>query len=169
MNRFPSSKPVRLRSLGLGLALLFGVAASGCRHPGPAATRVAVLHPRDSAAITGLIQDQAAAWNRGDIEAFMAAYEKTDALRFASGGNVTRGWTATLERYRKGYPDQAAMGSLTFSDLEITPLGPDGAVVFGRWRLVREQDSPNGLFTLTWRRGPDGWRILQDHTSAAAM
>lgn len=96
----------------------------------------------------------------------MAAYERTDALRFASGANVTRGWTATLERYRKGYPDRAAMGSLTFSDLEITPLGPDGAVVFGRWRLVREKDSPNGLFTLTWRRGPEGWRILQDHTSA---
>jgi ketosteroid isomerase-like protein len=122
----------------------------------------------EAAAITALLQAQDAAWNRGDIEGFMSAYEPSEALRFASGGDVTRGWKATLERYRKGYPDSAAMGTLTFSDLEITPMGSDGAVVFGRWRLVREKDSPSGLFTLTLRRGPDGWRILQDHTSSAA-
>ncbi len=152
------------RPLGLFLPILLSVAVAGCRTPAPESP----FPGSGIAAITETLRKQAAAWNRGDIEGFMSAYEPSEALRFASGGDVTRGWKATLERYRKGYPDSAAMGTLTFSDLEITPMGSDGAVVFGRWRLVREKDSPNGLFTLTLRRGPDGWRILQDHTSSAA-
>lgn len=152
------------RPLGLLLPILLSVAMAGCRTAAPESP----FPGSGIAAITETLRKQAAAWNRGDIEGFMSAYEPSEALRFASGGDVTRGWKATLERYRKGYPDSAAMGTLTFSDLEITPMGSDGAVVFGRWRLVREKDSPNGLFTLTLRRGPDGWRILQDHTSSAA-
>lgn len=152
------------RPLGLLLPILLCVAVAGCRTAAPGSA----FPGSGIAAITETLKKQAAAWNRGDIEAFMSAYEPSEALRFASGGDVTRGWKATLERYRKGYPDSAAMGTLTFSDLEITPMGSDGAVVFGRWRLVREKDSPSGLFTLTLRRGPDGWRILQDHTSSAA-
>lgn len=119
------------------------------------------------AEITRLLTEQSAAWNRGDIPAFMAGYWKSSELRFASGGNVTRGWQPTLERYQKSYPDKATMGQLAFTELEITPLGPDAANAFGRWRLKREKDSPNGLFTLTLRRFPEGWRIIQDHTSSA--
>ncbi len=118
-------------------------------------------------AITRLLNEQSAAWNRGDIPAFMSGYWKSPELRFASGGNVTRGWQPTLERYQKSYPDKATMGQLAFTELEITALGPDAANAFGRWRLTREKDSPNGLFTLTLRRFPEGWRIIQDHTSSA--
>lgn len=119
------------------------------------------------AEITRVLTEQSAAWNRGDIPAFMSGYWKSPELRFASGGNVTRGWQPTLERYQKSYPDKATMGQLAFTELEITPLGPDAANAFGRWRLTREKDSPNGLFTLTLRRFPEGWRIIQDHTSSA--
>lgn len=117
--------------------------------------------------ITQLIQDQAAAWNRGDIDGFMAGYESSDTLRFASGGNITRGWKPTLDRYKTRYPDRAAMGTLIFSDLEITILAKDAAVVFGRWKLERANDKPDGLFTLTFRKGDSGWRIIHDHTSSA--
>jgi len=116
--------------------------------------------------IDTVLTEQSAAWNRGDIDGFMAHYWKSDELRFASGGNVTRGWQPTLERYRKGYPGRAAMGKLEFSDLEITELSPDAVVVFGRWRLMRESDAPHGLFTLTFRRIGDAWLIIQDHTSS---
>jgi ketosteroid isomerase-like protein len=118
-------------------------------------------------AITRLLTEQSAAWNRGDIPAFMAGYWNSPELRFASGGKVTRGWQPTLERYQKSYPNKAMMGQLAFTELDITPLGTDTANAFGRWRLTREKDSPNGLFTLTLRRFPEGWRIIQDHTSAA--
>jgi uncharacterized protein (TIGR02246 family) len=123
-----------------------------------------------AAAITVLLEQQAAAWNRGDIDGFMSAYAKTDDLRFASGGKVTYGWQATRDGYKKRYPDKAAMGTLTFSDLTITALAPDAALAFGRWKLTLENQSatPNGLFTLTLKKTAEGWRIIQDHTSSAA-
>ncbi|HUR59220.1 MAG TPA: nuclear transport factor 2 family protein [Opitutaceae bacterium] len=116
--------------------------------------------------ITALLTTQSAAWNRGDLEGFMAAYAKTDDLRFASGGNVTYGWQATLDRYRKNYPDKAAMGTLAFTELAISELAPDAALAFGRWQLTRAQDTPSGLFTLTLKKTAAGWRIIQDHTSS---
>lgn len=96
----------------------------------------------------------------------MQGYAQSDSLRFASGANVQRGWKAALERYKKSYPNKAAMGTLTFSDLEITTLAPDAALVLGRWKLHREKDEPEGLFTLVFRYTASGWRILHDHTSA---
>lgn len=125
--------------------------------------------PAESA-IRAVLTAQAAAWNAGDIDGFMAGYARTPELRFASGGEVTRGWQETLDRYRHRYPDRAAMGTLVFSDLEVSVLAPDAAVVFGRWRLRTAPGSePSGLFTLVWRRALDGsWRIVADHTSAAA-
>ncbi len=117
--------------------------------------------------ISAILLAQADAWNRGDLQAFMATYVPTDELRFASGGTVTYGWKATQDRYRRSYPDKAAMGTLTFSDLVITELAADAALAFGRWKLTREKDTPNGLFTLTLKKTPAGWRIIQDHTSSA--
>jgi len=116
--------------------------------------------------IAALLTTQTAAWNRGDIEGFMQGYAQTDALRFASGGTVTLGWRATLERYQKRYPDRATMGRLEFSKIEITELAPDAAIAFGQWKLAREKDAPRGLFTLTLKKTPAGWRIIQDHTSS---
>jgi ketosteroid isomerase-like protein len=117
--------------------------------------------------VTALLTAQAAAWNRADLAGFMQGYAPTDALRFASGGSITRGWRATLENYRKAYPDKAAMGTLAFSDLEITELAPDAAIAFGRWKLTHAATTSHGLFTLTLRKTPAGWRIIHDHTSDA--
>lgn len=118
--------------------------------------------------ITALLDTQVRAWNRGDIDAFMQAYAPIDDLRFASGDTVTYGWRATLERYKSHYPDRATMGTLAFSELAITELSPDAALAFGRWQLTRAADQPHGRFTLTLRKTSAGWRIIQDHTSAAA-
>ncbi len=124
--------------------------------------------PAAKAEILQILQAQAAAWNRGDLDAFMQTYAPVSDLRFASGGSVTYGWQPTLERYKQRYPDRAAMGVLAFSDLAVTVLSPDAALVFGRWQLTRAADAPHGLFTLLVRRTPAGWRIFADHTSVAA-
>lgn len=121
-----------------------------------------------TASIRLILQTQADAWNRGDLDAFMQTYAPVDDLRFASGGNVTYGWKPTLERYRQRYPDRAAMGTLAFSELTVTELSPDAALVFGHWQLTRTHDQPHGLFTLLVRRTPDGWKIFSDHTSSAS-
>jgi ketosteroid isomerase-like protein len=115
-----------------------------------------------------VLDEQVKDWNEGNIEKFMRGYHRADTTRFASGGDISRGWQTVFERYKKKYPDRAAMGKLTFSDLETTVLSEDAALVFGRWRLERVKDEPSGLFTLLFRKTPEGWRIVHDHTSAAA-
>ncbi len=98
----------------------------------------------------------------------MQTYAPVDDLRFASGGTVTYGWKPTLQRYKQRYPDRAAMGTLVFSDLAVTELSPDAALIFGHWQLTRAHDAPHGLFTLLVRLTPAGWRIFADHTSLAS-
>lgn len=114
-----------------------------------------------------MLDEQVKDWNEGSIEKFMRAYQRADTTRFASGGDISQGWQTVFERYKMKYTDKAAMGKLTFSDLETTVLSSDSALVFGRWRLEREKDEPSGLFTLLFRKTPEGWRIVHDHTSAA--
>ena len=91
-----------------------------------------------------VIGAQQTAWNRGDIDAFMDGYARSDSTTFVSEDRITRGWQTVRDRYKKKYPDRAKMGTLTFSDLEITPLSRDSAVVFGSWKLKRAAISHRG-------------------------
>jgi uncharacterized protein (TIGR02246 family) len=117
-------------------------------------------------AIRKLLDDQSAAWNKGDIEGFMSGYWKSPDLSFTSGGESTRGWEATLERYRKRYQGEGKeMGKLAFSDVQVQILSTDSAFVRGKFQLVRSKDRPSGLFTLILKKFPEGWRIIHDHTS----
>lgn len=116
-----------------------------------------------------VLEDQVAAWNRGDLQGFMEGYWRSPDLTFTSGGTVRRGWRTTLDRYRETYGGRAeTMGRLSFSDLEVHPLGTDAAWVLGRWRLAfADGDTAAGVFTLVFRRLDGAWRIVHDHTSAA--
>jgi len=116
-------------------------------------------------AIRSLLAAQQADWNRGDIRAFMAGYWNSPDLTFAGSQGFTRGWQPVLERYEKTYAGKQAMGTLDFSELEIRPLGPDAALVLGRWHLKRQAGDVGGIFTLVFKRFPEGWRILHDHTT----
>lgn len=129
----------------------------------------AVSRPRVSLgdAISTTLHDQAAAWNDGDIERFMEPYWHSDELTFSSSGEVTRGWQATLARYRLRYPDRDAMGRLTFSGLDVMPLNSDAALVLGRWRLDRAEPV-GGAFSLVFRRIDGHWVIIHDHTSGGS-
>ena len=122
----------------------------------------------DAAAILTLLNDQTAAWNRGDIEGFMNGYWNSNQTEFVSSEGVSRGWQALLERYRRSYPDRKAMGHLTFSDLEIRVECSTAAYALGEYHLQREDDNPSGVFTLNFRKLPEGWRIVVDHTTAFA-
>jgi uncharacterized protein (TIGR02246 family) len=123
--------------------------------------------PNSVAEIQSVLSAQQDAWNRGDIDAFMNGYAQSASTVFVSEDEVRRGWETVRERYRVKYSDRAKMGTLSFSDIEVTMLSPDAAVVLGRWRLKRANDEPHGRFTLIFKRLPEGWRIVHDHTSAA--
>lgn len=127
----------------------------------------------DEAQIRAAIQQQVEAWNRGDIPAFMHSYEKSPETTFI-GTNIGKGFDRIVERYRKAYANPEQMGKLTFSDLEVRLLpGTCGktefAVVTGRFHLDRAQKGEakkdDGIFSLVWRKGAGGWKIVLDHTS----
>lgn len=144
----------------LGFALI-GVLAAGCETAN-------VQRNHAEAAVRAALDQQVREWNTGNLAGFMETYARSEQTRFASGGDISLGWQTVFDRYQKKYGTRAAMGTLRFSDLEITPLGPDTVLAFGRWHLKRDADSPSGLFTLVFRRTKNGWHIVHDHTSAAA-
>jgi uncharacterized protein (TIGR02246 family) len=128
---------------------------------------------KDEAAIRAVITAQTEAWNRGDIPAFMNAYEDSPETTFI-GSNIGKGYEKILERYQKNYSSREQMGTLTFSDIEVRMLsGSHGAaefaIVTGRFHLDRSQKGESkkddGIFSLVWRKGPQGWKIVLDHTS----
>jgi ketosteroid isomerase-like protein len=118
--------------------------------------------------ILSVLQTQQDAWNRGDIDGFMNGYARSASTVFISEDTIRRGWQTVRDRYRKKYSSRAKMGTLTFSDLEITLLSSDRAVASGRWKLKQANDQPHGRFTRILKRLLEGWRIVHGHTSAAA-
>ena len=123
--------------------------------------------PNSAAEIQSVLTTQQDAWNRGDIDAFMNGYARSASTVFVSEDEVGRGWETVRDRYRVKYSDRAKMGTLSFSEIEVTMLSSDAAVVLGRWKLKRAKDEPHGRFTLIFKRLPEGWLIVHDHTSAA--
>ena len=146
-----------IQLFAIGVALLGTVLSSGQSTVGP------------DTEVRALLQRQQDAWNRRDLEGFMAGYWKSDELTFFSGGNVTRGWQPTLDRYRQRYQSAGAeMGKLEFRNLAIEKLGNNAAFARGEYHLTMpDGKAPHGIFTLVLRRLPEGWRVVHDHTSQA--
>jgi ketosteroid isomerase-like protein len=118
-------------------------------------------------AIKAVLDAQRDAWNRGDLEGYMDGYDRSPNTEFVGGDTITRGWQTVLDRYKKNYNSREKMGVLTFSEIEITMLSKDAALVLGRWHLKRAKDDPHGTFSLLFRKTKAGWRIVHDHSSSA--
>ena len=125
---------------------------------------------RDDAirAVRAVLDRQVADWNRGDLDGFLGGYWNSPKVVFQSGGNRIDGWDAMRARYRRRYQAEGrAMGRLAFSALDIEPLGPEAVLARGHWRLTLPDGTrPGGLFTVIFRKSPEGWKIVHDHTSA---
>jgi ketosteroid isomerase-like protein len=148
------------------------------------ATAPRAFAPADDQAIRGVLVAQQAAWNKGDLDGFMAGYLHDESLVFTSGGKIRHGWQETIDKYRAKYGGApATMGHLEFEILGVQPLGADGAILLGRWKLTfpaasergeegaMTRGTPNaggGVFSLAFARTRDGWRIVHDHTSIDA-
>ena len=104
--------------------------------------------------IIKVLETQQKAWNEGNLEVFMEGYWKSDSLLFVGSKGPTYGWQPTLDNYKKSYPGKA-----------VTMLGKNYASVFGRWKLTREKDTPEGIYTLDFRKFKNGWKIISDHSS----
>jgi hypothetical protein len=118
----------------------------------------------DVTSIRQVLQQQVVAWNTGNIDQFMEGYWKSDSILFI-GSSVTQGWTATLNRYRKSYPDKAAMGILSFEIFRVDWLAEGSYLVTGKYHLQRAADAPEGIFTLLFQKKEGRWAVVYDHTS----
>ena len=137
------------------------VAFLGCAH------HPRMFSPADDKAARSVLDAQLAAWNRGDLDGYMAGYAKSTDLVFTSGGNIRRGWQETFDKYKAKYGgDTATMGKLSFEILSIQSLGADGAIVLGRWKLTDTPVAGGGVFSVALERRPEGWRVVHDHTSS---
>ena len=126
-----------------------------------------VLAQSDEDAIRAVMERQTADWNRGDIRGFMQGYDDSEATLFI-GSSVERGYRRVLERFVSRYGDREKMGKLSFTNLEVHPLGPGYALVIGNFQLVRSAEGggeSKGIFSLTFQKKPAGWKIIADHTS----
>ena len=145
------------------LSLLLTLATAGCVTQQDRAS-----DPGTAQEVRRIIDKQVAEWNAGNLAGFMETYAKSDSTRFASGGDVILGWQTVFDRYRRKYGDKETMGTLRMSEVDVQMLGPDSALVFGRWHLTRQTGDSSGLYSLVLRRTPEGWRIVHDHTSSAS-
>jgi ketosteroid isomerase-like protein len=119
----------------------------------------------DHHAIRQIMADQELAWNKGNLEAFMAGYWKSDSLRFIGSKGLTYGWQKTLANYQISYPDPDAMGKLTFTILSVEKLSKRSAFVVGKWYLARKVGDLSGHYTLLWKKLDGKWVIVSDHSS----
>jgi ketosteroid isomerase-like protein len=124
-----------------------------------------IAQSKDQKAITKLLYEQDLAWNRGDLEDFMKGYWKSDSLMFIGKNGITYGWQQTLDNYKKGYPDTAAMGKLDFEYIEMKQLSSTYFFVVGKWHLTRAIGNLQGAFTLLLRKINNNWVIVKDHSS----
>jgi uncharacterized protein (TIGR02246 family) len=140
------------------MGVVAGLAISGFSQDGGGAA---------GAAIRKVIAEQEAAWNRHDLEGFMAGYWHSHELTFFSGAHESKGWQAALDRYKKNYQGEGhEMGRLEFANLRIEMLGPEAAFVRGEFHLTMSGGkTPHGLFTLVFRKFPEGWKIVHDHSA----
>ena len=115
--------------------------------------------------IRNLLEHQRLDWNKGNLEAYMQGYWKSDSLLFVGKNGAKYGWKNTLDNYKKGYPDKATMGFLTFDIKEIKMIDATHAFVLGAWNLKREKDEPKGYFTLLVQKFESEWKIIVDHSS----
>lgn len=122
---------------------------------------------KDSLEIINILSNQQDDWNRGDIDAFMQGYLKSDKLVFSGASGPIYGWEATRNRYKKTYSDRQKMGKLKFGVLNIIGLSPNVIQLQGKYFLKRTIGDAQGYFTLNWIRNNNQWYIISDHTSAS--
>lgn len=120
---------------------------------------------KDELIVRDVLETQRLAWNEGNVEKFMEGYWKSDSLMFIGKSGVTYGWQKTLDNYKKGYPDTAAMGKLKFDILEVKRLSVMYFFVVGKWHLTRSIGDVEGHFTLLFKKIKNTWVIVADHSS----
>jgi len=147
---------MRVISTAILILMLFSTSLAGNK-----------ISEKEKSAINDLLDKQVQAWNEGNLEKFMQTYLKSDKLSFVGSRGPTYGWQATLESYKKGYPDKAAMGNLKFTIHDISKIDRKTVYVIGKFELTRDIGNLRGHFTLVIQKIKNEWLIVSDHSSSS--
>ncbi len=147
---------MRVISTAILILMLFSTSLAGNK-----------ISEKEKSAINDLLDKQVQAWNEGNLEKFMQTYLKSDKLSFVGSRGPAYGWQATLESYKKGYPDKAAMGNLKFTILELSKIDRKTVYVIGKFELTRDIGNLSGHFTLVIQKIKNEWLIVSDHSSSS--
>jgi len=111
-------------------------------------------------AAKAFMNEQAAAWNKGDLDAFCASY--SDDATFITPTGLTRGRDQVLARYKKRYPDKGAMGTLSFEFLDAR-VAPGSISVIAKWNLTYpNKPSASGNTLVVLHPRGTSWMVVQD-------
>lgn len=124
------------------------------------------LSPNEKQSILSIIDKQVVAWNEGNLDKFMETYWKSEKLVFVGSRGPTYGWQATLDNYKKSYPDKAAMGKLVLKIMDVKKIDSNTVFLIGRFELTREIGDMAGHFTLVIQKINGKWLIISDHSSS---
>lgn len=119
----------------------------------------------DEKSVLKVLEDQVAAWNHGNIDAFMKGYWNNDSVMYVGKNGVTYGYNTVLQKYKQTFPDTASMGKLSFEILHVKQLSPEWCFVTGKFMLKRTKGDAKGYFTLVLRKMNGQWVIVSDHSS----
>ncbi len=126
---------------------------------------IALAQSRDEVSIRKVLNEQTRAWNDGNLEEFMQGYWKNDSLMFIGKSGINWGWKKTLENYKRGYPDTATMGKLSFNIIVVKRLSSEYYYVVGKWMLTRSVGNLSGYYNLLFKKIKSQWVIIADHSS----
>lgn len=129
------------------------------------AQKTTPTYNKNEKAIRAILAAQTKAWNEGNLVGFMDGYLPSDSLLFVGKSGPTYGFNNTLNNYKKGYPDTASMGKLTFILISLTPIEKKHYRVLGNWSLQRSKGNLSGYFTLLFQKIKGKWFVIQDHSS----
>jgi len=146
------------------ILIFFSILLISACNQNPQMEQPAATHSEDAEMIKAVMAQQQTNWNNGNIDAFMQGYWNKEKLTFIGSNGLTHGWQTTLENYKKGYPDKATMGQLSFDIIGLKRLSPEYYHMIGKYTLKRKKDEPSGYFTLLWQKINGQWKIIIDQT-----
>lgn len=124
------------------------------------------LNQTDITAIQTNFDQQAACWNKGDLECYVKAYYPSENVQTISRVGVTKGYDNILASYQKYFPKDK-MGQLHFDNFSYKKLNKQYIYVVGRFNLKYENEEKlrQGWFSVLMEKIEGEWYMMSDHSS----
>ena len=117
---------------------------------------------REQLDVTKVVLAQESAWNRGDLDGYLAQFKEGEDTEAILNGPI-RGAVAIRNAYHTSFPSRDAMGTLEQTEVEVRELGPNFALALGHYRLARSRKNggdAEGNFTEIFEKTDTGWKLV---------